>query len=275
MPENFFITGMPKTGKTTVIRRLVEKLEDSGLKVGGFISPEEKHHGTRTAFHVMDIETGKESILASVDGDGPKVSKYHVDIKSFESVAIPAMQKCDKYDVFVIDEIGRMEMKSRKFSWMLDKVLDSDTPLIVSLSSDYVSKYQALGEVFRLRGNNRGAVLTRVLRKAKEGIKKKPKKGKKKKKAKVKKGKKKAAKKKKAKVKKKAKKKAKKKKPKKKPKKPRKKKKPKKKAPPEKAKKKEEVPEAEEAKKKAIEELKERKEEDEGIVNQIKDLLGF
>lgn len=256
MPQNFFITGMPKTGKTSIIRKLIEKLEEGGLKVGGFVSPGEKHHGTRTAFHVMDVETKKETILASVDGDGPKVSKYHVDIKSFESIVIPAMQKCDKYDVFVIDEIGRMEMKSRKFAWMLDKVLDSDTPLIISLSEDYVPKYGALGEVFRLQGNNSGAVLAMILRKAKEGIKKKPVKAAKKKakpKEKSKKRRKEAKKKKKA-AKKKPAKKTRSRKP---------------------RKKKKAAPEAEEAKEKAIKELKKKKEEEEGLLNRIKGLLGF
>jgi nucleoside-triphosphatase len=277
---------MPKSGKTTLLWELVEELQGKGLKVGGFISPSEAHHGTRTAFHVMDIETGKEGLLASVDGDGPKVSKYHVDVKSFESIALPCMQDCDKYDVIVIDEIGRMEMKSRKFAWMLDKVLDSDTPLIISLGKDYVTKYKSLGDVYNLTGSNRGRVYADILRKAKEGIgKKPPKRAKKPEKPSPKKKKKKKPKRelKKAKVKKAAKKKAPKKTAKKKadsPKKASKKRAAPKKAKEKRAKKKapakEKPPEhAEQAKKKAMKELEADEDEDKGFMGKVKDLLGF
>lgn len=170
MPQNFLITGMPKTGKTVLLREIIDELKRRGLKVGGFISPEETHHGTRTAFHVIDVETGREAVLASVDGDGPKVSKYHVDIRSFETVVVPCMQQFDEYDVFVVDEIGRMEMKSRKFSWLLDKLLESDTPFIATVHRDYAGRYGPYGELFTLRGNNRERVYARIIRKAEKGI---------------------------------------------------------------------------------------------------------
>jgi len=167
MPRNFFVTGMPKAGKTTILHQLIRELKKSKLRVGGFISPEEKHHGTRTAFHVMDIDSGREAILADIHGDGPKVSKYHVNIRSFERVVLPSMKKCRRYDVFIIDEIGRMEMKSRKFSEALDGVLDAEIPLIASLSKDYVGKFGALGEVLRVSPANRQAVYLKLLTESK------------------------------------------------------------------------------------------------------------
>jgi len=173
MSQNFLITGMPKTGKTRLLREIIDELRRRGLKVGGFISPEETRHGTRTAFHVVDVDSGRTGMLASVDGDGPKVSKYHVDIRSFETVVVPCMECFDRYDVFIVDEIGRMEMKSRKFSWMLDRLLESDTPFIATVHRDYVKRYGAYGEVFTLQGNNRERVYTRIIRRAKEGLKKK------------------------------------------------------------------------------------------------------
>jgi nucleoside-triphosphatase len=183
MPQNYFLTGMPKAGKTTVLWELVNELKENGLVVGGFLSPDEKHHGTRTAFHVIDVQSGKKAVLADVKGDGPKVSKYHVNIKSFERIAVPAMKKCRQCDVMVIDEIGRMETKSKKFRQELDNILDSDTPLIASLGPDYVKKFGALGEVLRVTPSNREAIHKRLLREASETIKKKkPKKPAKKKK---------------------------------------------------------------------------------------------
>lgn len=163
MPQNFFITGLPKAGKTVLLRRLVKALKAQGLRVGGLISPEEKHHGTRTGFYVKDISSGRIARLADVDADGPKVSKYHVDVKSFESVAVPVMEAYEGYDVIVIDEVGPMELKSAKFSSLLDDILDSDTPLIASLHQDFASKYVVNGEVVLLAENNREAVYDELL----------------------------------------------------------------------------------------------------------------
>lgn len=163
MPQNYFITGLPKAGKTVLLRRLIKALKAQGLKVGGLISPEESHHGTRTGFYVKDIASGKIARLADVDADGPKVSKYHVDVKSFEGVAVPAMKAFGDYDVIVIDEVGPMELKSAKFSDLLDDILDSDTPLIASLHQEFASKFVVNGEVVLLAENNREAVYDELL----------------------------------------------------------------------------------------------------------------
>lgn len=166
MPRNFFISGMPKAGKTTLLRRIIKELKSNGLKVGGFVSPEEKHHGTRTAFYVSDVENGRSAILASVTGSGPKVSKYYVNVSSFEGIAIPAMRNMDKYDVFVIDEIGRMEMKSSKFVSLLDTLFDSKIPVIASVHDDYIDTYGSDGEVILLTENNRESVFFDLVKKA-------------------------------------------------------------------------------------------------------------
>jgi nucleoside-triphosphatase len=154
MPLNFFITGMPKCGKTTLLRKIVSEFKARGLKVGGFVSPEERHHGVRRGFFVMDVSTGRIGTLAEADGDGPKVSKYHVDVKSFEDIAIPALRDFQSCDVIVIDEIGWMELKSGKFADMVDEVLESGTPLIASLHTGLVGRYGAYGQVMELTNTN-------------------------------------------------------------------------------------------------------------------------
>jgi len=176
MPNNYFITGMPKSGKTTLLRKLADRMEANGLKVGGFVSPAEKSHGTRTGFYVQDIDSGKIEQLAAVNVDGPKVAKYHVDIRSFESMVGLILEKIKKYDVVVIDEIGRMEMKSERFGDLLIDLLESDIPLVASLHRDYLEDYKAWGEVFILTPSNRGRLYMelaeRVSRIRKRAVKK-------------------------------------------------------------------------------------------------------
>ncbi len=165
MPNNFFITGMPRSGKTTLLRRIAKRLREQGLKVGGFISPEEAEHGTRTGFIVEDLGTGKKAILADINIDGPKVAKYHVDIKSFEAIALPGLAGFKGFDVIIVDEIGMMELKSQKFSDLLDSVLDSETPLIASLHNDLIERYGPYGEVLYLTEDTREFVYTDLVRK--------------------------------------------------------------------------------------------------------------
>jgi nucleoside-triphosphatase len=166
MPQNFFITGKPKTGKTTIMERLVEELKSKGLKVGGFLSPAEEERGSRSEFHVEDIETRKRGVLASVNGGGIKVSKYYVKLPSFERIALPSMKAVDKYDVIVLDEIGHMEMRSTKFDRLLDDVFESETPVVAALNKDYVDQFTAEGEVLMLSRTNQEAVFRDLVDKA-------------------------------------------------------------------------------------------------------------
>jgi nucleoside-triphosphatase THEP1 len=173
MPQNFFITGLPKTGKTTLLRTIIKELRDMGISVGGFISPEEKHAGKRTGFLVQDIESGKTGMLADVDADGPKVSKYHVDIGSFETIAMMSLSDFERYDAIVIDEIGYMECKSSVFLDALDRILDSKTVLIASLHEDMVDRYSAFGKVYEIGETNRQSIYKEILSEIK-AITKKP-----------------------------------------------------------------------------------------------------
>jgi nucleoside-triphosphatase len=163
MPQNYFITGLPKAGKTTLLRTIIAKLKSRGLYVGGFISPEEKHSGKRTGFLVQDIESGRTGMLADIAADGPKVSKYHVDIGSFETIAMMSLSGFERYDVIVIDEIGWMESKSRIFLDKLDDLLDSRTVVIASLNADFVDKYSSTGKVYEMSQANRQFVYNEIL----------------------------------------------------------------------------------------------------------------
>ncbi len=168
MPNNHFVTGMPKSGKTTLLTKLVAKMKAQGLRVGGFLSPQVKTHGTRTGFVVQDIESGRTEILASVDIDGPKVAKYHVDIKSFENLALPVLRNALRYDVIVIDEIGRMEMKSTKFGEVLADIFESEIPIIATLHRDYIEDFQAWGDVLMLTPSSRERIYADMIEKVAE-----------------------------------------------------------------------------------------------------------
>ena len=154
MANNYFITGAPKSGKTAVLHELVKILKKRGVNVGGILSVSEREHGTKEKYEVVDISTDERVVLASIDGDGPKVSKYHVNIRNFEELVIPTMRFAPNYDVFIIDEIGPMEMRSTWFGDLLADILTHDVPVVAALNEEYVRDYKAWGRVIRLDGRN-------------------------------------------------------------------------------------------------------------------------
>lgn len=155
MANNYFITGAPKSGKTAVLHELVDILKERGVNVGGILSVPTKEHGTREKYEIIDISTGEKIVLASVDGDGPKVSKYHVNIRDFEDLVIPTMRFAPNYDVFIIDEIGPMEMRSTWFGDLLADILTNDVSVVAAVNEIYVRDYKAWGRLIRLDGQSK------------------------------------------------------------------------------------------------------------------------
>jgi len=84
---------------------------------------------------------------------------------------LQSMRKFRSYDVFVIDEIGRMEMTSRKFVQLVDELIDSDMPFIASTHEEYLNKYGIYGESIALNGNNREKAYVEIMRKIGHGPK--------------------------------------------------------------------------------------------------------
>lgn len=152
-----FITGLPGCGKTTLIKELIKNYNDS---VSGFFT-EEIINRTRKGFKIKDIETREEGILASVDlKEGPKVSKYFVNIKDIERIAIPSLEK--EASLYFIDEIGAMELKSKRFEKILESILSSDKNIIATLHRNYIDKYKKYGEVIWLTRENWNEIFKKI-----------------------------------------------------------------------------------------------------------------
>jgi len=113
------ITGSPGIGKTTLLKEIIEQA--GNISFAGFYTQEIRdHRGKREGFQIVSLD-GVTDIFASVHYKTLKrVSKYGVDIKKFESVAIPSLQKgIEEGQFLVIDEIGKMELFSKKFKQLL------------------------------------------------------------------------------------------------------------------------------------------------------------
>jgi nucleoside-triphosphatase len=136
MKNKILITGKPGIGKTTVIKKIFQKL---GNKAVGFFTEDYRDLKThrRKGFKVITFD-GKEEILADVNlKSNYKVGKYGVNIKGFEKVAVPVLEKAlnSKDKIIIIDEIGKMEFYSQKFRNLIWEIMkDPELKVIATIS---------------------------------------------------------------------------------------------------------------------------------------------
>lgn len=135
MTDNLLITGPPRAGKTTVIRRVRDRLEAHGHRPGGICSPDLRADGNRVGFEIADLMTGDSRVMAHVDrGEGPQVGKYRVNVAAVDAVCSVAFPRAfEDADVVLVDEIAPMEAHSEVFVRQLRRAFDADIPLVAAI----------------------------------------------------------------------------------------------------------------------------------------------
>uniref|UniRef100_A0A3Q3QAT4 AAA+ ATPase domain-containing protein n=1 Tax=Monopterus albus TaxID=43700 RepID=A0A3Q3QAT4_MONAL len=172
MFKHVFLTGPPGVGKTTLVQKACEALVSSGVGVEGFYTEEVREGGRRVGFDVVTVK-------------GERVGQYVVDLPSFENLALPLFRTAASTDggsrkVFVIDEIGKMELFSQSFIRAVRQTLDSSSCTILGTIPIPKGKPLGLVEEVRTRGDvkvftvskeNRNAILQDILATLQECLK--------------------------------------------------------------------------------------------------------
>lgn len=142
------LTGAPGVGKTTAIRKIAESLAPGA---SGFYTEEKREGGRRTGFDIITLD-GRRAPLSHINIRGrQRVGRYGVDVNSIDSVAVPTIERViESEQVIIIDEIGKMELFSRKFREIVKRSFDMPRPIVAVImlkSNPFADALKQRGDV--------------------------------------------------------------------------------------------------------------------------------
>jgi nucleoside-triphosphatase THEP1 len=144
MSKNIFVTGPPRCGKSTLIERVVAKIQEP---MTGFFTREMREKGKRVGFSITTLD-GKQGVLAHREIKSRfRVGKYCINLEHIDHVAVPSMIPARAEEIVVIDEIGKMECFSQLFRETLVKVLDSVIGSIAIKGDKFIQKVKEREDV--------------------------------------------------------------------------------------------------------------------------------
>lgn len=136
MKIKILITGPPRSGKSTLMVKLIEYFSKRQITVFGFLTPEVREGNNRIGFDLVDIKTKETEKLARKGNFNTKhhVGKYCVFIEKFEKfISNFEVIKFQQEDLIMIDEIGKMELFSKKFQEFIIKIFASNISIIATI----------------------------------------------------------------------------------------------------------------------------------------------
>eukprot|EP00667_Euglena_gracilis_P022236 EG_transcript_24665 len=140
------ITGLPGVGKTTLLLRTLELLQQAhpGLQLEGFVTEEVRGPRGRLGFNLRDLQRNTTVPLARLTEAGgpplPQVGRYSVYVRDFEQLALPILRAAQRPGttpeprVVLVDEIGKMELNSRAFVTEMRALLTSGAVVVATVA---------------------------------------------------------------------------------------------------------------------------------------------
>ncbi len=162
------LTGSPGCGKTTAVMKIIANLNPNPNRIAGFYTQEIREGNTRKGFSWTRLD-GPDGILAHTDIKGPfKVGKYGIDVIGFEKSVVPVLdiERSDA-DLFIIDEIGKMECFSKKFVTAIRLLFSSGKPFLATVAKKgkgLISEIKNHPDIklFNLTTQNRDIIITEI-----------------------------------------------------------------------------------------------------------------
>ncbi len=115
-------------GKSTLVQKIAALY---GGIVGGVLARDKRFKDRRVGFELLDLASGATGILADEAGTGPQLGKYRVHLDDLDNIGARAIENAVNCDLIVVDEIGPMELSSRRFIAAIERAIVSDKNMLV------------------------------------------------------------------------------------------------------------------------------------------------
>ena len=132
-------TGPVDSGKTGELKRELKTLMERDYRIGGILSEAVMQGEVKTAYHAIDIVTGRRILLVSreiMDSD-LRTGKYHFSHAGFEEASSALLNAMDR-EILVLDEIGPLELREEGYAEALRTISDSFQGLLLTVVRDYL-----------------------------------------------------------------------------------------------------------------------------------------
>ena len=149
MGKTLLLTGHPRSGKTTIVRKVIEVWGD---RAGGFYTEEIAGPGGRKGFRLITLDGGQYT-LAHKDFRGPRVprvGRYGVDPEALAKGVEAIRRAMREGKLVVVDEIGKMELLSPDFRAVVLQAILGPTPVfgtILFKPHPHADLYKTLAQV--------------------------------------------------------------------------------------------------------------------------------
>jgi nucleoside-triphosphatase len=160
------LTGRPGVGKTVVVQKVVASLP--GWRLAGFYTEEIRVAGQRQGFRAVTFD-GSERIMAHLDLRGPhRVGKYGVDVSVIDQLADAELNLNPEVNLYLVDEIGKMESLSQRFIAAMRELLNSRALVLATIAQrggGFIEKAKQTkdAELWEVTRANRDELPERVL----------------------------------------------------------------------------------------------------------------
>lgn len=164
-PHILLLTGVPGIGKTTLVRKVAAQLQQH--RIGGFYTEEIRTKGQRQGFRLVTF-SGEQGIIAHVNFDHRySVGKYGVDVAAIDRFADTDLAIAEDIDVYLVDEIGKMECLATRFVSRMEALLRSDKTLIATVGKKGSGLIETVKHwpgslLWEITHDNRDALVTQV-----------------------------------------------------------------------------------------------------------------
>ena len=180
MKNNIFLTGKMNSGKTTIIKKVINKLD---LSTGGFMVGRDQQGLNWSSFYLLPAAVyleNKQKKIKKFKEKGTfawkdKEGKIKIDAEVFDNYGVKLLNGGLNKDLIIMDELGRFELEAYNFQNKVLKFLKSNMfvlGVIKKEKNSFLNKVRDLldNKPIIVREDNRDEVYNFVLKELKNKV---------------------------------------------------------------------------------------------------------